>query len=68
MSEKEEQMAAMKDVLMEVSDKELEVEKVLQLLRIADALESIEETGVYTWPQDDEALAGQKEAEPRRQG
>lgn len=54
MSLKDEEMAAMKDVLMEVSDKEIEVEKVLQLLRIADALESIEETGVYTYPQSTE--------------
>lgn len=30
---------------------ELEVEKVVQLTRIADALVSIEETGVYNWPQ-----------------
>ncbi len=64
MSEKSEKLRA---ELMS-GKKTVEIEKAVQLSRIADALESIEETGVYTWPQDDEALAGQKEAEPRRQG
>ena len=64
MSEKSEKLRA---ELMS-GKKTVEIEKAVQLSRIADALESIEETGVYTWPQHDEALAGQKEAEPRRQG
>lgn len=31
---------------------DVEIEKAVQLSRIATALESIEETGVYTWPQE----------------
>ena len=37
--------------LIGATEKEIEVEKVVQMSRIADALESIEDTGVYTWPQ-----------------
>lgn len=36
--------------LLGATEKELEVEKVVQLCRIADALVSLDETGIYTHP------------------
>lgn len=48
MSEKSDEL---RDELLDSTEVEIEVEKVVQLSRIADAMESIEETGVYTWPQ-----------------
>ncbi len=54
--------------LLQATEKEIEVEKVVQLCRIADSLKAIEEEGVYTWPQDTTEQEGRKEAEPRRQG
>lgn len=50
--------------LMGATEKEIEVEKVIQLSRIADALDSIEETGVYTWPQ----WESEEEPKERRRG
>jgi hypothetical protein len=49
-------------------DREIEVERVVQLSRIADALEAIEATGVYVYQQGTEDQDEAKEATPRRQG
>jgi len=56
----------MRKDLLGFTDAELEVERVVQLTRIADALVAIEESGVYVYQQGTE-----EEAEPRsgrRQG
>ncbi len=45
-------------------ERDVEIEKAVQLSRIADALESIEETGVYTWPQ----WESEEEPKERRRG
>ena len=45
-------------------ERDVEIEKAVQLSRIADALESIEETGVYTWPQ----WGSEEEPKERRRG
>jgi hypothetical protein len=59
----------MRKELLQDNEKEILVEAVVQLTRIADALVAIEETGVYVYQQnteDREAKEGQ--AAPRRQG
>ena len=50
-------------LLDELTDDEVEVEKIVQLTRIADALEKIEKTGVYVYQQGTEE---ETEPEPRR--
>lgn len=64
MSEKSEKLRA---ELMS-GKKTVEIEKAVQLSRIADALEAIEETGVYVYQQGTEDQDEAKEATPRRQG
>ncbi|MCK5318543.1 MAG: hypothetical protein KAJ55_11530 [Anaerolineales bacterium] len=62
MSEKSDQMRI--ELMRDGTEKSIEVEKVVQMSRIADALESIEETGVYTWPQ----WESEEEPKDRRRG
>lgn len=55
-------------LLDELTDDEVEVEKIVQLTRIADALEKIEKTGVYVYQQGTEPTTEEKAETGRRRG